>query len=92
MINASASPESGAAGLAPDTPRDPGDSAYLLDEADDDGEVDVLYLAGQRPAGPGEWLLITAVAGPPGADFPARVLPADGRHAHGGDVLVRLAD
>jgi hypothetical protein len=53
--------------------------------------VDVLYLAGQRPAGPGEWLLITAVDGAPGADFAARVLPADERHAHGGDVLVHLA-
>jgi hypothetical protein len=85
-------PGNGPDGPAPDTPRDPGNSAYLLDEADDDGEVDVLYLAGQRPAGPGEWLLITAVDGPPGAEFLARVLPADGRHAHGGDVLVRLAD
>jgi hypothetical protein len=32
------------------------------------------------------------VDGPPGAEFLARVLPADGRHAHGGDVLVRLTD
>jgi hypothetical protein len=53
--------------------------------------VDVLFLAGQRPAGPGEWLLITAVDGPPGADFLARILPAGGRHARGGDVLVHLA-
>jgi hypothetical protein len=57
----------------------------------DEEEVDVLYLAGQRPAPPGEWLLITAVDGAPGAEFLARVLPPDGRHAHGGDVLVHLA-
>ena len=92
MTNAPASPENGPAGLAPDTPRDLTGSAALSDDADRDGEVDVLYLAGQRPAGPGEWLLITAVDGAPGAEFLARVLPADGRHAHGGDVLVRLAD
>ncbi len=58
----------------------------------DEEEVDVLYLAGQRPAPPpGEWLLITAVDGAPGAGFLARVLPQGGRHAHGGDVLVHLA-
>jgi hypothetical protein len=60
-------------------------------DPDREDEVDVLFLAGQRPAGPGEWLLITAVDGPPGADFTARVLPAGERHAHGGDVLVHLA-
>jgi len=57
----------------------------------DGGDVDVLYLAGQRPAAAGEWLLITAAGGLPGAEFTARVLPAAGRQAHGGDVLVRLA-
>ena len=60
------------------------------EDADRDGDVDVLYLAGQLPAGP-EWLLITAVNGIPGAEFTARVLPAGGRHAHGGDVVVHLA-
>ncbi len=63
----------------------------FLQDADRDGEVDVLFLGGQRLAGPGEWLLITAVQGPPGADFLARILPADGWHAHGGEVLVHLA-
>jgi hypothetical protein len=58
----------------------------------DEEEVDVLYLAGQRPAlPPGEWLLITAVDGAPGAEFLTRVLPPGGRHAHGGDVLAHLA-
>ena len=61
------------------------------DDADRDGDVDVLYLAGQRPAAPGEWLLITAVDAMPGAEFTARVLPAGGPRAHGGDVLVHLA-
>jgi hypothetical protein len=69
-----------------------GEEPGFPDDADRDGDVDVLYLAGQRPAAPGgEWLLVTAVAGPLGAEFLARVLPADARHAHGGDVLVRLA-
>ena len=73
----------------PGDPPGPGD---LPNDPDRDGDVDVLYLAGQRPAAPGgEWLLITAVTGTPGAEFTARVLPAGGRHAHGGDVLVHLA-
>jgi hypothetical protein len=55
-----------------------------------EGEVDVLYLAGQRPAQTGEWLLITAVDGTPGGEYLARALPAGGRYAHGGDVLIRL--
>ena len=41
------------------------------DDADRDGDVDVLYLAGQLSAGP-EWLLITGVDGMPGAEFTAR--------------------
>jgi hypothetical protein len=61
------------------------------DDADRDGDVDVLYLAGQRPVAGGEWLLITAVGGMPGAEFTALVLPAGGRRAHGGDVVVHLA-
>lgn len=62
------------------------------DDADRDGDVDVLDLAGQRPAVPGgEWLLITAVTATPGAEFTVRILPAGGRHARGGDVLVHVA-
>ena len=60
-------------------------------DSDSDDDVDVLYLAGQIPAAPGEWLLITAVDGLPGAEFTARVLPDGGPSAHGGDVLVHLA-
>jgi hypothetical protein len=83
-----ASPQPGWEGPRPQMP---GEAPGFPADSDRDEEVDVLYLAGQRPAGPGEWLLITAVEGPPGADFLARVLPAGGQHAHGGDVLVRLA-
>jgi len=93
-----ASPERGPAGPAPDMPGDPAGPGRPVsevpgfpDDADRDGDVDVLYLAGQRPAAPGEWLLITAVDGTPGAEFTARILPAGGRCAHGGDVLVHLA-
>jgi hypothetical protein len=46
MTTAPASPESGPAGLAPDAPRDLASPASLPDDADRDGEVDVLYLAG----------------------------------------------
>lgn len=53
--------------------------------------VDVLFLAGQRPAEDAEWLLITEVDGLPGSVFSAWVLPAGGRQGRGGDVLVRLA-
>jgi hypothetical protein len=63
----------------------------LPTDSDSDDDVDVLYLAGQIPAAPGEWLLITAVDGLPGAEFTARILPATARQAHGGDVLVYLA-
>lgn len=57
----------------------------------DQEEVDVLYLAGQRlPAG-GAWLLATAVDGKPGAEFTAHVLPGATPSAFGGDVVVRLS-
>ncbi len=99
MTTAPASPERGPARPAPDTPGGPAGSGRPVseapgcpDDADRDGDVDVLYLAGQRPAVPGgEWLLITAVTATPGAEFTARILPAGGRHARGGDVLVHLA-
>ena len=98
VTTAPASPERGAAGPAPEVPGGPAGPGRPVtgapgfpDDADSDGDVDVLYLAGQRPAPPGEWLLITAVDGMPGAEFTARVLPEGGRCAHGGDVLVHLA-
>jgi hypothetical protein len=98
VTTAPASPERGPAGLAPDMPGDPAGPGRPVsevpgfpDDADRDGDVDVLYLAGQRPAAPGQWLLITAVDGMPGAEFTARVLPDGGPSARGGDVLVHLA-
>ena len=74
----------------PATPRDPAVPGRPLGTRDPE-DVDVLILAGQRPAEDAEWLLITEVDGPPGSVFSAWVLPADGRQARGGDVLVRLA-
>jgi hypothetical protein len=94
--NTPATPGTGRAGPQPQIPgsfpgRAAGEVPVFPQDPDREDEVGVLFLAGQRPTGPGEWLLITAVDGPPGADFTARVLPADGRHGHGGDVLVHLA-
>lgn len=77
------------------TPRDPavpGTPAGAPGEgAPDPDDVDLLILAGQQPARGGEWLLITEIDGTPGATFTGWVLPPAGRHAHGGDVVVRLA-
>lgn len=75
------------------TPATPGDPAVPGRQPGIPGpeDVDVLFLAGQRPAAGGEWLLITEVDGAPGGTFSARVLPPAGRHAHGGDVVVHLA-
>src|SRR5262245_24007283 len=92
MPTAPASPESGPARPVPDALRDLAGPAAPPDDTDGDDEVDVRYLAGQRPAGPGEWLLITSVDGSPGGEFRAQVLPTGERCAHGGDVLVRLTD
>ena len=68
------------------TPPTPAEPPGTLDPED----VNVLYLAGQRPAEEGEWLLITEVDGLPGSVFSAGILPPRGRHGRGGDVLVRL--
>lgn len=65
-------------------------TAGLPGDLEDGDDVDVLYLTGRRAAA-GEWLLITAAGGLPGAEFTARILPPAGRQAHGGDVLVHLA-
>ena len=95
MTTIPASPERGPAPELPGDPAGPGRPVNGVpgfpDDADRDGDVDVLYLAGQRPAAGGEWLLITAVGGMPGAEFTALVLPDGGRCAHGGDVVVHLA-
>jgi hypothetical protein len=73
MTTAPEGPAGDPAGLAPDV------HAGFPDDPDGDDDVDVLYLAGQRPAATGgEWLLITAADGQPGAEFTARVLPPAG--------------
>lgn len=86
----------GRAERAPDRPATDalggGGAALPPEDPERDSQVDVLYLAGQRPAGQAEWLLITAVDATPGGEFLAEVLPVNGRHAHGGDVLIRLTD
>ncbi|SRR5216683_1449136 len=68
----------------------PGEQPGVLDNADDDDVVGMLYLAGQRPPRQGAWLLVTTVDGQPGADFDARVLPGSRENAGGRDVLVEL--
>jgi hypothetical protein len=84
MTMTPASPGRGPGVPADGMPGFPGDAGR-------DDDVDVLYLAGQRPGAGGEWLLVTAADGMPGGEFTACVLPDGGRHAHGGDVLVHLA-
>ena len=94
MSTAPASPERGPAEMAP-RQAGPGPAVSEVPgfpaDSDSHDDVDVLCLAGQIPAAPGEWLLIIAADGLPGAEFTARILPAAGRQAHGGDVLVHLA-
>src|SRR2546423_1520569 len=87
MTTAPASP----AGPGPDAPPGLADPTALPADADRDGEVDVLYLAGQRLPAEGTWLLVTAVDGKPGGEFTAQVLPEAAPSAFGGDVVVRLS-
>ena len=47
-------------------------------DADGDGDVDFLYLAVQRLSEDGEWHLVTAADGLPGAEFNADCLPGTG--------------
>jgi hypothetical protein len=56
----------------------------------DPEDVDVMLLAGQRPPAEGQWLLVAEADRLPGSVFSAYVLPPDGRHGRGGDVLIRL--
>ena len=57
----------------------------------DQEEVDVLYLAGQRPAAEGSWLLVTGLDAGPGGEFTAYVLDGAAASAFGGDVVAHLA-
>ena len=53
--------------------------------------VDVLYLAGQRPAAGGSWLLVTGLDAVPGGEFTAHVQDGAAASAFGGDVVAHLA-
>lgn len=61
--------------------------------ADDvaDEEVDVLYLAGQRPPVEGAWLWVTTADAGRGGEFTALFLPRNRPVASGGDVLLHIA-
>ena len=54
-------------------------------------DLDVLSLAGLAPPLEGDWLLVTSLESQPGGGFTAQHLHLHELHAHGGDVLVRVA-
>jgi hypothetical protein len=63
----------------------------IPDDLDRD-DLDVLSLAaGLAPPPDGDWLLVTALESHPGGGFAAQHLHRHELHAHGGDVLVRVA-
>lgn len=76
---------------APDPQPGLADAAASPSDPDRDGEVDVLYLAGQRMPAESTWLLATDVDGMPGGEFTAQGLTDAGPSAFGGDVVVLLA-
>jgi len=57
----------------------------------EDEEVDMLYLAGQRPQEEGAWLWVTTVDARHGGEFTALSLPSTRPRASGGDVLLHIA-
>jgi hypothetical protein len=63
------------------------------DPADDaaDEEMDVLYLAGQRPPEEGAWLWVTTADARHGGEFTALFLPRTRPRASGGDVLLHIS-
>jgi hypothetical protein len=76
-------PEAGRAGSG-----EPGIPDALPLDPDD---LDVLSLAGLVPPADGDWLLVTSLESQPGGGFAAQHLHRHELHAHGGDVLVRVA-
>ncbi len=56
-----------------------------------DEEVDVLYLAGQRPPEEGAWLWVINADARRGGEFTVLFLPRTRPRASGGDVLLRIA-
>jgi hypothetical protein len=57
----------------------------------DRDDLDVLSLAGLAPPPEGDWLLVTSLDSQPAGGFTAQHLHRHELHAHGGDVLVRVA-
>ena len=85
MTAGSPGPEAGPAGSGEGKPGIP--DALPLDRDD----LDVLSLAGLAPPPEGDWLLVTSLESQPGGGFTAWRLHRHEPHAHGGDVLVRVA-
>jgi hypothetical protein len=76
------------------TPDDTGAASQGFAIPDDDAtddDVDVLYLAGQRPPAEGAWLWVTTAEGRRGGEFTALFLPRNRPRASGGDVLLHIA-
>jgi hypothetical protein len=67
-------------------------AGYAVPDADAaDEDVDVLYLAGQRPPAEGAWLWVTTAEARRGGEFTALFLPRTRPSANGGDVLLHIA-
>ncbi|HCU95958.1 MAG TPA: hypothetical protein DHU96_25865 [Actinobacteria bacterium] len=75
------------------TPADPGAApGYAIPDDDAaDEDVDVLYLAGERPTAEGAWLWVTTAEARRGGEFTALFLPRTRPSANGGDVLLHIA-
>lgn len=76
--------------ITPDAGRDGAGREIPAGDAADE-EVDVLYLAGQRPPEEGAWLWVTTADARHGGEFTALFLPRTRPQASGGDVLLRIA-
>ena len=74
------------------TPEDSGAApGYTIPDRDAaDEDVDVLYLAGQRPPAEGAWLWVTTAEARRGGEFTALFLPRTRPSASGGDVLLHI--
>ena len=94
MDTSSPDPRAGRAGAQPPAPGVPagpdGGMPGIPDDLDRD-DLDVLSLAGLASPPDGNWLLVTSLEGQPGGGFTAQHLHRHELHAHGGDVLVRVA-
>jgi hypothetical protein len=95
-VNASSpGPQAGPAGSGPvpGGPASPGGGVPGISDALplDRDDLDVLSLAGLAPPPEGDWLLVTSLDSQPRGGFTAQHLHRHELHAHGGDVLVRVA-